>query len=61
MLNAGWSWIDILGGFFRKLIYTSLGIGGAAAVCYPKAAKDVVNAAYSQATTLVKGKSASEH
>lgn len=29
----------IRGGFFKKLIYTSIGAGSVAAVCYPKEAK----------------------
>jgi MICOS complex subunit MIC27 len=29
----------VRGGFFRKLIYTSIGAGGVASVCYPKEAE----------------------
>lgn len=29
----------VRGGFFKKLIYTSIGAGGVASICYPKEAK----------------------
>lgn len=38
------------GGFFKKLIYTSIGAGGVASICYPKEAK-----VYSE-QALVEGK-----
>jgi MICOS complex subunit MIC27 len=40
----------VRGGFFRKLIYTSIGAGGVASICYPKEAE-----IYAQ-KSLVEGK-----
>ncbi|XP_055328527.1 MICOS complex subunit MIC27-like [Paramacrobiotus metropolitanus] len=41
-------------GVFRKLLYTGIGLGAAAAVCYPKASRELASAAYYQTKDVLK-------
>ena len=41
-------------GFFRKILYTGVGLGGTAALCYPNATKDVMRQAVANAKELKK-------
>ena len=41
-------------GFIKKVLYTSVGLGGAAVVCYPAASKDLALATYANVTDFAK-------
>ena len=40
---------SLRGRFFKKLTYTTLGLGGGAALCYPQEAREIGNEAYAEA------------